>query len=425
MCNKVFFYFLGSVERCNQDVENMLRSWMSDNNSTEWSLGCYFVQFQKNSSHHRTIGRSPYKALFGHDPVIGLSSTYLPRDPLSKLENEEDLQQVLINENPPRTEDIQDERNAGCRNESKVENAILFYEQLSNETTNQYVSTDQKMTIRTQTSTQSTPLSSMTQYKKNSANNITILEDVIIVPASTTKTICLDNNIAINDTNSHTNVQQQHSNNIVATEVKCCICQITTSDSLKCSKCQKVIHGACGVSEVREGSSSSNVKCNLCWQEDSIKKERTSSHENLKRAAATMCTTSNKKFKEIDVGATILVDVPKYDRAPLDNKNITGRVIDKKNGLFQVGTSVGIIKDWLPRNALQISPGAQFTGPVPEVVLSIRGISSQLSPFGGQGFKQCHCKKSSKQCSSNKCACKKHGLLCNSKCHKSLNCCNK
>lgn len=80
MCNKVFFSFLGSVERCNQDVENMLRSWMSDNNSTEWSLGCYFVQFQKNSSHHRTIGRSPYKALFGHDPVIGLSSTYLPRD---------------------------------------------------------------------------------------------------------------------------------------------------------------------------------------------------------------------------------------------------------------------------------------------------------------------------------------------------------
>lgn len=117
-----------------------------------------------------------------------------------------------------------------------------------------------------------------------------------------------------------------------------------------------MIHGACGVSEVREGSSSSNVKCNLCWQEDSIKKERTSSHENLKRAAATMCTTSNKKIKEIDVGATILVHVPKYDRAPLDN--ITGRVIDKKNGLFQVGTSVVIIKDWLPRNALQISPGA-------------------------------------------------------------------
>lgn len=87
MCNKVFFSFLGSVESCNQDVENMLRSWMSDNNSTEWSLGCYFVQFQKNSSHHRTIGRSSYKALFGHDPVIGLSSTYLPRDTLSKLEN--------------------------------------------------------------------------------------------------------------------------------------------------------------------------------------------------------------------------------------------------------------------------------------------------------------------------------------------------
>lgn len=33
-----------SVERSNQDVENMLKAWLKDNNSTNWSLGCYFVQ---------------------------------------------------------------------------------------------------------------------------------------------------------------------------------------------------------------------------------------------------------------------------------------------------------------------------------------------------------------------------------------------
>lgn len=33
----------GSVERCNQDVESMLHCWMEDNQSTKWSLGCWFV----------------------------------------------------------------------------------------------------------------------------------------------------------------------------------------------------------------------------------------------------------------------------------------------------------------------------------------------------------------------------------------------
>lgn len=37
----------GSVERSNQDVENMLRSWMNDNRSVNWSVGCYHVQYKK------------------------------------------------------------------------------------------------------------------------------------------------------------------------------------------------------------------------------------------------------------------------------------------------------------------------------------------------------------------------------------------
>ncbi|XP_060846452.1 KRAB-A domain-containing protein 2-like [Rhopalosiphum padi] len=49
----------GSVERSNQDVENMLRAWVVDNKSTKWSIGVYFVQWQKNISHHRILGRLP------------------------------------------------------------------------------------------------------------------------------------------------------------------------------------------------------------------------------------------------------------------------------------------------------------------------------------------------------------------------------
>lgn len=74
-----------------------------------------------------------------------------------------------------------------------------------------------------------------------------------------------------------------------------------------------------------------------------------------------MSATSNKKFKEIEVGTTVLVDVPRYDRAPLDNKNITGRVVGKNGDLYRIGTAAGIIKGWLPRNLVQISPRAKFS----------------------------------------------------------------
>ncbi|XP_025829332.1 KRAB-A domain-containing protein 2-like [Agrilus planipennis] len=63
------------MERNNQDVENMLRIWMVANDSTSWSIGCYFVQYQKNTSYHRIIGRSPYRAVFGCDPKSTLENS--------------------------------------------------------------------------------------------------------------------------------------------------------------------------------------------------------------------------------------------------------------------------------------------------------------------------------------------------------------
>lgn len=58
--------------------------------------------------------------------------------------------------------------------------------------------------------------------------------------------------------------------------------------------------------------------------------------------------------------------------------------------------------------------------------LPLRKISAMPSTFGGQGIKQCNCKKYSVgQCLSNKCNCKKAYILCNSWCHKFLTCANK
>lgn len=87
----------GSVERSNQDVEQKLRTWMHENKSKNWSLGCYFVQWQKNITHHRIIGRSPYQSLFGNEPKMGLESTNIPSAIIKQLETEEDLDAFLAN----------------------------------------------------------------------------------------------------------------------------------------------------------------------------------------------------------------------------------------------------------------------------------------------------------------------------------------
>ncbi|GFY31750.1 integrase catalytic domain-containing protein [Trichonephila clavipes] len=52
------------------------------------------VQFQKNSSFHRTIKRSPYKVLFGSEPKIGFQSSHISKG-LLELITEEDLDLFL------------------------------------------------------------------------------------------------------------------------------------------------------------------------------------------------------------------------------------------------------------------------------------------------------------------------------------------
>ena len=89
----------GSIERSNHDIEHMLQGWMFDNDSKQWTVGLPFVQWQKNSLHHRTIGRSPYRALFGFESKLGFASTSIPLSIAKELQREEELEDLLATEN--------------------------------------------------------------------------------------------------------------------------------------------------------------------------------------------------------------------------------------------------------------------------------------------------------------------------------------
>lgn len=102
----------GSVERANQDIENMLAAWMKDNQSTKWSEGLRYVQFMKNRSFHSGIKQSPYKAMFGIEPRVGLSTSSLPSDVLKDIQNEEDLRKVLFDSSEDEDEALENSPDA-------------------------------------------------------------------------------------------------------------------------------------------------------------------------------------------------------------------------------------------------------------------------------------------------------------------------
>ncbi|CAF4824259.1 unnamed protein product [Pieris macdunnoughi] len=376
----------GSIERSNQDVKNMIQAWMTDNKSTNWSIGCYFVQFQKNSSYHSTIARTPYKALFGEDPKLGLSSTYLSKNIISKLENEEDLQKFFkeINskkeQNCEKDQEEEEQEIVNTINISKIENIkqeetttegheIIMFEQILLPTLHE---------------------------------NLPVVTDVIIrKPDNKQEKISLDITDSINVEKQGKLDENIDEENITQERnyLMCNICNEEASGAHTCTECKKIVHAICGV--VSEGNEDYGLQllCNLCANGRKIIQERTQSHVNLKRAADNMISTSSKKFKDISTGSTVLVEVPKVDRGPLDSKYLIGKVLMKKNELYQVGTAFGIIKDWMPRNAVLSCPNAELLSVIP----------------AKYNFK----KKKHGQCVSKKCNCKKANVLCNFWCHSS------
>lgn len=353
----------GSVERSNQDVENILRSWMTDNKSTRWSVGCYFTQWQKNNLLHRVIGRTPYKAVFGHDPKFGLKSTNLPPTILSNITTEEEL------ENQEKEMGVFREEEHEQRCEEPVTEAT---KELGIELEENELDTNEKIQ----------------NVDSISSDNM----DCGIVE-----------------------LQMATKDDVVI----CPVCQSAVIDPCQiCEKCKVLIHISCATDD---------KLCNLCTTEQLIQLQREKCYEGQKRQAEDMASTSKKWLPDIDVGDCVLLNIDPVDRSPGDPPNLLTVVTDKRNGVYQVGTVNGIIKSWFSRPDLNIATSKFIlhTQVDKTKFLSIREAVSLESLFQGQGFVKCSCQPSKIQCKTNRCVCFKGKKQCNSRCHKSGSCANK
>ena len=68
---------------------------MRDNESKQWTNGLNEVQYSKNARYHRGIKRSPYRAMFSNYPSLGVQSLRLDGQILDKIQDIDDLEQVL------------------------------------------------------------------------------------------------------------------------------------------------------------------------------------------------------------------------------------------------------------------------------------------------------------------------------------------
>ena len=85
----------GSVERANGDFQSMLGSWMRENKTTNWAFGLAIIQHQKNRKHHRGIGMSPFKAMFGHDAYNGLENVNVSDEQKTSISTAKELFALL------------------------------------------------------------------------------------------------------------------------------------------------------------------------------------------------------------------------------------------------------------------------------------------------------------------------------------------
>ncbi|KAJ8948417.1 hypothetical protein NQ314_008411 [Rhamnusium bicolor] len=80
----------GAVERANQDIENILATWLKDNNTPKWTEGVRFLQFIKSRSLYSGITMSSYKVMLGIESRARLRTSTLSDEVILGLNTEEE-----------------------------------------------------------------------------------------------------------------------------------------------------------------------------------------------------------------------------------------------------------------------------------------------------------------------------------------------
>ena len=379
----------GSVERANGDIKDILVAWMSDNNTQDWTVGLKFVQQQKNCAHHVGIKQTPYKAMFGEDPKVGLTSSSLPPEILERLQSEDDLLALHQSTPPDSTQPLSTHLSPTLNIESTATESSESTPPVSTQSLStplpptlnieSTATESSESTLPVSTQSLSTPLSPTLNIESTSTESSEPASDEINMSAS-------DNAASTSATGRDEYPQTPDPNGLPL-------------------------------------QASSDLEKRL----EDILNQRKRARESQLEQAERMVKRSRIDLKAGEVGDNVAVPIPMVDRGRGDPRNILGVVLDRdEHNMYQIAVKAGILNTKYSRNQFDLCPQRllQHSDVNTEVTISLRQ-ALKAAASGGQGFFRCDCSKGKKQCQTNRCKCYKAKQLCNSRCHSSLNCKNK
>lgn len=378
----------GSVERLNCDVKDMLIAWLGDNKSTDWSVGLKFVQFNKNTSYHTGIKQSPYLALFGGNPRVGLRSTALPTEILERMVSEDDLIAAF---NPHQTSDDASSTTSEGNTPSTSTTAAAFTP------TTPHASTSAAGFAPTTSSASS----SADIIQTTSSTSSTSVDIAPTAPSASTSAAGIAPTTS-SAASSAADITQTNSS-VSGTAVD--IAPTTSNTS----------------NDTIDNAPASSEEPN----QEQINMQRKRARASLVQQAERMVKRSRVVHAPGHPGDNVTVPIPMVDRGRGDPRNIMGVIMDRDdNDMYRIAVRAGLLNGKYSRNQfdLCVQKLLKDTDVSKDQEVALRTAVQMESLCGGQGFVKCNC---AGRCQSNRCKCFKAKVKCNSRCHSSLSCDNK
>lgn len=92
------YQFNDGVERVIRTVQEKLAAWMSEQQPSHWSIGCYDVQWRMNTKSCDSTKQTPYFRTFGRHPRVNTSPLRVDPKVLDDLHVEAELTDDIENE---------------------------------------------------------------------------------------------------------------------------------------------------------------------------------------------------------------------------------------------------------------------------------------------------------------------------------------
>ena len=131
-------------------------------------------------------------------------------------------------------------------------------------------------------------------------------------------------------------------------------------------------------------------------------------------------------MKDGTVGDKAAIPIPSVDRGRGDPRNILGVIFAVENWQYTIGCRSGILNGRYSRHQFDLCPRRPLSESDinSDSSVSLRQTNKKESGHDGQGFVKCNCYVPERY-RSKRCACFKNNVLCNSRCHNSVNYLNK